>query len=364
MFRVAGTQLSLGVSAVVDCPFSRAELYHRARRLASEVRGGPPSPAQGQERVREREGERELGASLGQRRPTAPLPPPHTPQHGARVALIDCLPSDEAAWRERLEGRGAADADTDRAHKPRSWADLQALLRRWGAAARPGGRHRHWGGRLNQPGVCRGRGRHGRRLAWSPLSPQPAALRPPTASPSAAPALTPSGRARLAPRLLLPPATAAVGVGALKAMQRPRLTTVLRPTRPPAPPQSLRQPPSIGCRQRGCCRRAAATAAAAQRETEGQRADTSPSSPAHRLRCRGRSRAAPRRMPAARRAGGARHQTRRRLRRGRRQGSLRGVACGAETSAGGRLASLGQGASVWGHRRCDAHCRPPIIVCN
>ncbi|GBF91825.1 hypothetical protein Rsub_04930 [Raphidocelis subcapitata] len=84
MFRFAATQLSLGLPVVLDCPFSKPQLYKRAQSLAD--------------------------------------------QHGAAVALIDCLPSDEAAWRARLEGRGTEDAGTERGHKPCSWGDLQRLL--------------------------------------------------------------------------------------------------------------------------------------------------------------------------------------------------------------------------------------------
>jgi hypothetical protein len=37
MFRFAAAQLSVGLSAVLDCPFSRVELYDMARQLAAEV---------------------------------------------------------------------------------------------------------------------------------------------------------------------------------------------------------------------------------------------------------------------------------------------------------------------------------------
>lgn len=38
MFKVAGSQLSAGLCAVVECPFARAQLYERARQLAQEAR--------------------------------------------------------------------------------------------------------------------------------------------------------------------------------------------------------------------------------------------------------------------------------------------------------------------------------------
>lgn len=40
MFRVAGTQLSLGMSCILDCPFARVSLYQHAAALAQQVGGG------------------------------------------------------------------------------------------------------------------------------------------------------------------------------------------------------------------------------------------------------------------------------------------------------------------------------------
>lgn len=37
MFTVAGTQLSCGMSVVVDCPLSKVELYHQALAVAKQV---------------------------------------------------------------------------------------------------------------------------------------------------------------------------------------------------------------------------------------------------------------------------------------------------------------------------------------
>ena len=53
-------------------------------------------------------------------------------QHGADIALVECRARDAAAWRARLEARGAADAATARAHRPATWAELEALRARYG----------------------------------------------------------------------------------------------------------------------------------------------------------------------------------------------------------------------------------------
>jgi len=37
MFRYAATQLALGINTIIDCPFSRVELFHRAQQLAQKV---------------------------------------------------------------------------------------------------------------------------------------------------------------------------------------------------------------------------------------------------------------------------------------------------------------------------------------
>jgi hypothetical protein len=47
MYRTAETQLSLGLSAVLDCPFSRAALFQRAAALAARVRRGAGAPPAG-----------------------------------------------------------------------------------------------------------------------------------------------------------------------------------------------------------------------------------------------------------------------------------------------------------------------------
>jgi len=46
------------------------------------------------------------------------------------VAVVECKPADAAAWRQRLEARGARLAAAGLGHKPATWADLQALIAR------------------------------------------------------------------------------------------------------------------------------------------------------------------------------------------------------------------------------------------
>lgn len=60
----------------------------------------------------------------------APPPLPPTDQFGARLALVELLPGNDALWRQRVEERGRRDAGTEHAHKPGSWADIRAVLAR------------------------------------------------------------------------------------------------------------------------------------------------------------------------------------------------------------------------------------------
>lgn len=99
MFRVAASQLSCGLSVIVDCPLARRELYERAAALA---------------------------------RPS-----------GAVVAVVECVPASEEAWREAIDTR-VANAALEPAvpaligsarHKPRSWEALQQLVRAYGGAS-------------------------------------------------------------------------------------------------------------------------------------------------------------------------------------------------------------------------------------
>ncbi|WIA15383.1 hypothetical protein OEZ85_002045 [Tetradesmus obliquus] len=88
MFRHACSQLSLGLSTVLDCPLARVELYDQAAAIAQ--------------------------------------------QYGAFIAVVDCVAMDQAQWQQQVEARAAA-ADTwhDTAHKPQSWQQIQQLLQRY-----------------------------------------------------------------------------------------------------------------------------------------------------------------------------------------------------------------------------------------
>lgn len=85
VFAVAATQLAGGLSVVVDSPLSRRAHLDRLVRLAS--------------------------------------------PHGARVAVVECRPGDEAEWRRRLEARRG---DGGSWHKPATWGDMERLLEAYG----------------------------------------------------------------------------------------------------------------------------------------------------------------------------------------------------------------------------------------
>lgn len=53
---------------------------------------------------------------------------------GATLVLVETSCSDVNLWRARLEARAAADAGTHAAHKPASWAALQALIASYGGS--------------------------------------------------------------------------------------------------------------------------------------------------------------------------------------------------------------------------------------
>ncbi|KAE8666018.1 hypothetical protein F3Y22_tig00112523pilonHSYRG00303 [Hibiscus syriacus] len=79
IWRVATTQLRLGLSVIIDSPLSRRAHLDRLLDLTATV--------------------------------------------GARLVIVECRPSDEAMWRERLEGREKS------WHKPASWGELQELIK-------------------------------------------------------------------------------------------------------------------------------------------------------------------------------------------------------------------------------------------
>jgi predicted kinase len=85
LFRVASTQLRLGLSVVLDSPLSRRAHLDRLVQTASSA--------------------------------------------GACVFVVECKPNNEAEWRRRLERRGAGAADCEAGwHKPATWRDLERLL--------------------------------------------------------------------------------------------------------------------------------------------------------------------------------------------------------------------------------------------
>ncbi|XP_008787318.1 uncharacterized protein LOC103705400 [Phoenix dactylifera] len=89
LWRMAETQLRLGLTVVVDSPLSRRTHLDRLLHLARRA--------------------------------------------GAGVVVVECRPSDEAEWRRRLESRGAAaSADDGGWHKPASWAELRSLVEGYG----------------------------------------------------------------------------------------------------------------------------------------------------------------------------------------------------------------------------------------
>jgi energy-coupling factor transporter ATP-binding protein EcfA2 len=137
MFNFLETQLACSLSAIVDCPMARLDLFERSAAFATKVIFLPFLPF----RIEEFKCHGHLSISTALLfhiwihktehfdtfRPVTPFPPF---QHGAKLTLVECCPTDEALWAQRLDARGRADSGTTRAHKPGSWADLQAVQRR------------------------------------------------------------------------------------------------------------------------------------------------------------------------------------------------------------------------------------------
>ncbi|BDA48084.1 hypothetical protein COCOBI_11-3420 [Coccomyxa sp. Obi] len=92
MWRYAKTQLLCRNSVIVDCPLARKELFQQGKNLAS--------------------------------------------QTSAAVVVVECIAADIAVWQSRLEARALSDSDVSRQHKPSSWADLQALIKRYNGSER------------------------------------------------------------------------------------------------------------------------------------------------------------------------------------------------------------------------------------
>ncbi|GMP66893.1 hypothetical protein CsSME_00027064 [Camellia sinensis var. sinensis] len=89
VWRVASTQLRLGLNVVLDSPLSRRAHLDRLLQLAADA--------------------------------------------GARLLVVECVPKDKAEWRRRLERRGAAEGASW--HKPSTWRDLERLLEAYGGCS-------------------------------------------------------------------------------------------------------------------------------------------------------------------------------------------------------------------------------------
>ncbi|KAA8526190.1 hypothetical protein F0562_008071 [Nyssa sinensis] len=89
IWRIASTQLGLGLNVVIDSPLSRRAHLDRLLQLGSST--------------------------------------------GAKLIVIECRPQDEEEWRRRLERRGAADGASW--HKPSTWQDMESLLEGYGGCS-------------------------------------------------------------------------------------------------------------------------------------------------------------------------------------------------------------------------------------
>ncbi|KAL5101437.1 hypothetical protein RYX36_005764 [Vicia faba] len=85
IMQIASTQLSVGLSVVLDSPLSRRVHFDRLRQLAASC--------------------------------------------GACLLVIECKPNDRQLWRRRLEERGGGGGG----HKPATWDDLEKLLEEYGS---------------------------------------------------------------------------------------------------------------------------------------------------------------------------------------------------------------------------------------
>lgn len=85
IWKVASTQLRLGLSVVLDSPLSRPSHLHSLRRLAA--------------------------------------------SSSSSLLVVECCPSDRSEWRRRLELRGLGEGEGSSWHKPSTWEDLEMLIR-------------------------------------------------------------------------------------------------------------------------------------------------------------------------------------------------------------------------------------------
>ncbi|KAK9080418.1 hypothetical protein SSX86_000176 [Deinandra increscens subsp. villosa] len=84
IWRMVETQLSLGLSVVIDSPLSHRAHFDRLAKLAE---------------------------SFG----------------GTQLVVVECRPKDEVEWRHRVENRGKDGCDGSW-HKPATWRDMERLL--------------------------------------------------------------------------------------------------------------------------------------------------------------------------------------------------------------------------------------------
>ena len=90
VFRIASTQVRLGLSVIIDSPLSRRAHLDRLVHVASSA--------------------------------------------GARLLVVECKPKDEGEWRRRVEWRGGGDGEAASWHKPATWSDMERLLEGYGGS--------------------------------------------------------------------------------------------------------------------------------------------------------------------------------------------------------------------------------------
>ncbi|XP_050249431.1 uncharacterized protein LOC126696768 [Quercus robur] len=94
VFRIASTQVRLGLSVIIDSPLSRRAHLDRLVHVASSA--------------------------------------------GARLLVVECKPKDEGEWRRRVEwrggGGGGGDGEAASWHKPATWSDMERLLEGYGGS--------------------------------------------------------------------------------------------------------------------------------------------------------------------------------------------------------------------------------------
>ena len=86
MWAHVDTQLSCGLSCIVDCPLARQFLWNRAKTIAD--------------------------------------------RHNVAVMVVECIASRTEVWSKRLEERGKVDAGSERSHKPASIEEVNLIIRR------------------------------------------------------------------------------------------------------------------------------------------------------------------------------------------------------------------------------------------